>query len=221
MIDAQLKRHLDEFLHPNYGAESYAAFASRQLNVEFEPKQFIGSNAGEAAEYAIDHARRMSETVAFDLVEENLPDDSPEEEWNWQALAKAANARWRCNINEHELRKLGRDHIAEFLIERANHFCDNTDLSSGAKLLELNYGIQTACRWLRDKFGVVVAPEEAENLDQAEFRALARKKTLEGYAEREARFPVLVGLTHFTIVDQNGRRYDREGVADWMDALRI
>ncbi len=215
MIDAQLKRHLDEFLDQNYGAEAYAAFASRLLNVEFEPKQFVGSNAGEAAEYAVDHARRMSETLALDLVEENLPDDAPEEEWNWQALAKAANARWRCAINEHDLRKLGREHVAEFLIERAETFCNNTDLSSGANLLEQNYGIQTACRWLRDKFGVVVNPTEAEKMEPSEFRELARQKTLEGYAEREARFPVLVGLAHFTIRDQNGRRYDREGVADW------
>ena len=215
MIDAQLKRHLDEFLDQNYGAEAYAAFASRLLNVEFEPKQFVGSNAGEAAEYAVDHARRMSETLALDLVEENLPDDAPEEEWNWQALAKAANARWRCAINEHDLRKLGREHVAEFLIERAETFCNNTDLSSGANLLEQNYGIQTACRWLRDKFGVVVNPAEAEKMEPSEFREHARQKTLEGYAEREARFPVLVGLAHFTIRDQNGRRYDREGVADW------
>ena len=47
-------------------------------------------NSGEAIEYALDHARRMSETIALDLVEENLPDDAPESEWNWQALTKPA-----------------------------------------------------------------------------------------------------------------------------------
>ena len=215
MIDSQLKRHLDAFLDQNYGAGAYAAYAAHQLNVDFETKQFIGSNAGEAAEYALDHARRMSETLALDLVEENLPDDSPEEEWNWQALAKAANARWRCAITDAELRKLGRDSVAEFLIERANHFCDSVDLGVGRQLLESNYGVRTACRWLRDKFGVIVDPDEADKLDVNEFRALARQRTLEGYAEREARFPVLVGLAHFTIRDAQGRRYDRDGVADW------
>ena len=113
------------------------------------------------------------------------------------------------------MRKLGRENVAEFLIERAEKFCDNTDLSSGSPLLAGDYGVRTACRWLRDKFGVTINPDEAVKLEPSAFMELARQKTLEGYAEREARFPVLVGLAHFTIRDQNGRRYDRDGVADW------
>ena len=215
MIEDQLSRHLDEFLSPNYGAEAYAAFASRQLNVEFEPKQFRAMNPGEAAEYAIEHARHMSHAGVLDAVEENLSDDVPEEEWNWQALAKTANARWRCTLRDVDLKKVGRDNVADFLIEKAEHFCDSVKLDSGANLLAPNYGVLTACRWLRDKFGVVIDPQEATKMEQNDFVALARQKTLEGYTEREARFPVLAGLAHFTIRDQNGKRYDREGVAAW------
>ncbi len=215
MIDAQLDRHLSEILSPDFGAESYAAYVSHHLNVDFQAKQFRGMNAAEAAEYAIDYARRMAETFALDAVEENLVEDAPEEEWNWQALAKAANARWRANLRDVDLKKLGRDSVAEFLIEKANKFCDSVDLSSGAPLLEPDYGKKTAVRWLRDKFGDVISESDAINLEESEFRALARAKTLAGYAEREARFPVLVGLTHFTIRDANGKRYDREGVVDW------
>ena len=215
MIEDQLSRHLDEFLSPNYGAEAYAAFAARQLNVEFEPKQFRAMNPGEAAEYAIEHARHMSHAGVLDAVEENLSDDVPEEEWNWQALAKTANARWRCTLRDSDLKKVGRDNVADFLIEKAEHFCDSVKLDSGANLLAPNYGVVTACRWLRDKFGVVIDPQEATKMEQNDFVALARQKTLEGYTEREARFPVLAGLAHFTIRDQNGKRYDREGVAAW------
>ena len=215
MIEDQLSRHLDEFLSPNYGAEAYAAFAARQLNVEFEPKQFRAMNPGEAAEYAIEHARHMSHAGVLDAVEENLSDDVPEEEWNWQALAKTANARWRCTLRDSDLKKVGRDNVADFLIEKAEHFCDSVKLDSGANLLAPNYGVLTACRWLRDKFGVVIDPQEATKMEQNDFVALARQKTLEGYTEREARFPVLAGLAHFTIRDQNGKRYDREGVAAW------
>ncbi|MGN1064636.1 MAG: preprotein translocase subunit SecA, partial [Thermoguttaceae bacterium] len=188
MIEDQLSRHLDEFLSPNYGAEAYAAFAARQLNVEFEPKQFRAMNPGEAAEYAIEHARHMSHAGVLDAVEENLSDDVPEEEWNWQALAKTANARWRCTLRDVDLKKVGRDNVADFLIEKAEHFCDSVKLDSGANLLAPNYGVVTACRWLRDKFGVVIDPQEAAKMEQNEFVALAREKTLEGYAEREARF---------------------------------
>ncbi|MDO5309717.1 MAG: SEC-C metal-binding domain-containing protein [Planctomycetia bacterium] len=215
MIQTQLDRHLNDFLSPTYSAESFAAYATRQLNVEFEAKQFRGMDAHEAIEYAIDYAMRMAESGALDSVEENLPDDAPEEEWNWQALAKASNARWRTNLRDVDLKKLGRDHVAEFLIEKANAFCKSVNLEHGAALLDPHYGVATACRWLRDKFGVVIEETEARTLDQDAFRKLARTRTLEGYADREARFPVLAGLAHFTIRDANGKRYDREGVAQW------
>ncbi len=215
MIDAQLNRRLNEFLNSEYGPASYAAYASRRLNVEFEAKHFRGSTPAEAAEFAIDHARRMAETYALDAVEENLVDDAPEEEWNWQALAKTANARWNASVRDSDLKKLGRDQVAEFLIAKANKFYDGADLSSGAPLLEALYGIKTACRWLRDKFGVVVNEAEVEKMEESEFRALARERTIAEYAEREARFPVLVGLAHYTIHDANGKRYDRESVVAW------
>ncbi len=215
MIESQLRRRLDEFLSQNYGAEAYAAYAGRQLNVEFEAKQFRGMNSGEAAEYAIEHARHMSQAAVLDAVEENLSDDVPEDEWNWQALAKNANARWRTTLRGVDLKKIGRDAVADFLIEKAEHFCDSVKLDDGAPLLQANYGIRSACRWLRDKFGTIIDPEEAAKMEPNDFVALARQKTLEGYAEREARFPVLAGLAHFTIRDQNGKRYDREGVAAW------
>ncbi len=215
MIDAQLERHLGEFLSPTYGAEAYAAYATRQLNVEFETKQFRGMNAGEATDYAIDSARRMAETYALDAVEENLSDDAPEEEWNWQALAKSANARWKTSLRDVDLKKIGRDSVAEFLIEKANRFYDGADLSPGATLLDGEYGVKTALRWLRDKFGIEIPEAEALKLDADDFKKLAREKALEGYREREARFPVLAGFVHFTVRDQNGVRVDREGVAGW------
>ncbi|MDR1477507.1 MAG: SEC-C domain-containing protein, partial [Planctomycetaceae bacterium] len=37
----------------------------------------------------------------------------------------------------------------------------------------------------------------------------------EKYREKEIQFPVLGGLYHFTVQDQNGRRYNREGLVDW------
>ena len=215
MIESQLERRLSEILSSTYSAESYAAYVGRQLNVEFESKNFRGLNAAEAAEYAIDHARRMSEAAVLDAVEENLSEEVPEEDWNWEALAKTANARWRTQLRGVDLKKVGRENVTDFLLEKANKFCDSTNLDQGAPLLDGNYGVRVACRWLRDKFGVEIDEREALKMESDDFRALARRRTLEGYAEREARFPVLAGLAHFTIRDQNGKRYDREGVAQW------
>ncbi len=49
MIDEQIDRHLSEFLAKDYGTESFADWASRQLGVELEPRDFRGMDF-EAAE---------------------------------------------------------------------------------------------------------------------------------------------------------------------------
>ncbi|MBR5626678.1 MAG: preprotein translocase subunit SecA, partial [Thermoguttaceae bacterium] len=75
MIQRQLNHHLTEFLDRNYGAASFASWASGQLNVEFEMKQFKDADYPTAQEYALDHATRMAETLVLDAIEENLSKD--------------------------------------------------------------------------------------------------------------------------------------------------
>ena len=215
MIESQIAKRLDAYLAPDFGPKAYAAFASQRLNVEFEPKMFVGCGAAEAAEEAIDHAARVSRTFALDSVDENLDLDAPEEDWNWQALAKTANARWNANVRDVDLKKVGRDDVAQFLIDKAERFCSSVDLSAGSHLLDPGYGVMVACKWLRDKFGAAIDPDEARKLDETEFRELAKRKALEEYAEREARFPALVALAHYTVRDANGKRVDREPVVEW------
>ncbi|MDO5552951.1 MAG: SEC-C metal-binding domain-containing protein [Planctomycetia bacterium] len=215
MINQQLDRYLKQFLDRNYGAESFAAFATRQLGVEFEMKQFRGMDYKSAGEYALDHARRMAETQVLDAIEENLSTDVPDDEWNWQALAKESNVRWHTNLRDVDLKKIGRDSISEFLIEKAEKFVAAVDLSSGAPLLEPNYGVRTACGWVKAKFGIEIDPDAVRGLEGEKFFQTIREKVLAKYREKEIRFPVMAGLIHYTIKDQNGKRYDRENVTAW------
>ncbi len=215
MIDNRLHKYLRQFLDKNYGAEQYASWVTQQLGVEFEPKQFRGMDGKTAAEYALDHARRLSETKVLDEVEENLSMDVPTDEWNWGALAKTANIQWRTTYRANDLIKVGRDDIAQFLIDRANKFLDGMDLSTGAYLLEPGYGVKTACNWLKAHFVLDINPETVKNMDSEQFYNAIREKVMLKYREKEVRFPVIAGLIVFTIHDQQGKRYDRDAVAEW------
>ncbi|MDO5580016.1 MAG: SEC-C metal-binding domain-containing protein [Planctomycetia bacterium] len=210
MIDHQLEQHLKHFLDRNFGAERYAEWVTQMLSIEFEMKQFRGMDAKSAQEYALDHARRMSETKALDAVEENLSLDVPQDEWNWNALAKTTNFLWKTTLRGHDLQKVGRDNIAEFLIDKANKFLDTVDLSQGGPLLEPNYGVNTACAWLKTHFTLDIDPDTLKDLDSEKFFETVREKVLEKYREKEVRFPVMALLQQCTIHDQLGKRYDRE-----------
>src|SRR5262245_37428250 len=56
---------------------------------------------------ATDEATRMAESQVLDAIEENLPDEEEQSEWNWDALAKTANTRWNLNLRDRDLKKIG------------------------------------------------------------------------------------------------------------------
>ncbi len=216
MLDEQINRHLDEFLTKDYGTSTFAQWAGTLLAVEFDPKTFRGADFETAARVAKDEAERMAETQVVDLVEENLPETDDQSEWNWEALTKAANTRWKLNLRERDLKREERDKISELLIAEARAAVDKVDLSEGAKFLDDDFGIRTACARVHYKFGVQLDPAEVKNLDAGAFITLVRQKAAQAYAEKEADYPVMAGLYHFTTRDPQGqKRYDREQLVAW------
>jgi preprotein translocase subunit SecA len=215
MIDEQVDKHLGEFLDKDYEAASFAAWVGARLNTEFETRDFRGLDFKQAEEFAIDHAKRMAESLVLDQIEENLPADAEETEWNWQALARWSNSTWRTGYSDRDLKKIPRDELAEVLIEKANKFIDGVDLADGQELLGQNYGLKVSIGWIKQKFGIELNFDDVKELEGDKLREKVRKLTHEKYREKEIQFPVLGGLLHFTVRDQNGRRYDREGLVDW------
>jgi len=215
MIDSQIDRNLGVFLDKDYGTATFATWASAQLGIEFEAKAFRSSSFEQAQEYAIDYAQRMSESQVLDAIEENLPDDADESEWNWQALAKAANMQWKAAIRDIDLKKIGRDNVAESLIEKALKFIDHVDLSDGKPYLEPDYGVKMAINWIKAKFDITLDYDKVRDLDLPKFEAHLMEMTHKKYYEKEIQFPVLGGLMHYTIRDQHGKRYDREALVEW------
>ena len=221
MIDQQIDHYLSQFLDKDYGAETFSSWAAKLLSVELEPKDFRGMDFAAAELQAREQAERMAEGQVLEALEENLPEEEEASEWNWEALAKLVNTRWHLSLRDRDLKQLGRDRVGEFLIERARAAVQKIDLSEGQQFLRPEFGVQTACNWVRHKFGIELAPDQVRDLDFATFKRLVREKALAAYEEKETAYPVMAGLYHFTTRDAGGhKRYEREGLAQWA-ALRF
>ena len=90
------------------------------------------------------------------------------------------------------------------------------DLSEGEPFLQPGFGVQTACDWVRHKFGIELSPDEVRDLELPAFKQLVAQKARATYEEKEMAYPVMAGLYHFTTRDSAGhKRYDREELAQW------
>jgi preprotein translocase subunit SecA len=221
MVDRQVDQNIGTFLDKDYGPQTFAGWAAAQLGCELDPADFRGMNPAEAERLAVDEAVRQSESQIFEAVDENLPSGEDETEWNWAALASFANARWKLSVNDRDLKRVGREGVAEFLQERAREAIHRIDLTEGGRFLAPDFGLRSACGWTEWRFGArldesdLAAVEKAGH-DANAFKELVRRKAREVYAQREIEYPVLVGLSHFSGRQPDGtRRLDREGLLAW------
>jgi len=216
-IRGQINTFVDMFLEPNYGAESFAAFASNQLGCTLEPKDFRNLDYKTATDYARDQAERVAEVMVMEVVEENLPSESDQEEWNWQAMANWSNTRLGTNYRDRDLQKMDRDSLVQDFVEKAQKKIVETDLSEAEPFLEENFGLRSLCAWIRYKFGIEATPDEFMKIeDKREVAELLIARAEEGYSEKEKEYPVLTGLSAFTSKQGNQIQLDRDGLVGWM-----
>jgi preprotein translocase subunit SecA len=154
MIEQQVDFHIDAFLNRDYGVEAFAGFVANRFGMAFEARDFRGMDFQLANDFARDQAERLAETHVLDAIEENLPGEEDEGDWNWEALAKFANARWGLNLRDRDLKRVGRDEVAQLLIDKAREAIAKVDLSEGAPLLDEKFGVRTTVAWVKHKFGL-------------------------------------------------------------------
>jgi len=152
----------------------------------------------------------------LEMIDENLPDDVDPREWNWDALAKTANMRWDIHVRDRDLKRAGRDDVAELLIEKGRAAVMSNELADGARFLDPEFGLLTARGWVLHKFGFELPLDEIRGLEPSAFKDLVRTKAEAAYRDKEIEYPVMAALYHFTARDSGGhKRYDREKLVPW------
>ncbi|MCA9088241.1 MAG: preprotein translocase subunit SecA [Planctomycetaceae bacterium] len=222
MIDQQVEKWASQFLSEAYRWETAAAFGAQHLGITVDASDVRDMTLEQMRYYLLDEANRQGEMHIYEQLEENLPDDVDQRDWNWQALAGWANRQFHLNLNDRELRKIARegsadenafnrDALVRFLTERAEEMLSRTDFSPLEVILADNFGQQQLSGYLRQQFGVEITPEDLSKIeDPQDAIAVAQQKVRDQYRDREIRFPVLVGLNRFM-----SRHQDREGLIAW------
>ncbi len=218
MVEKEVDHNLDTYASTDFGSASFAAWASTQLSAPIDARNFKNVDFKTADEIAKDEAERAAEGAVLSAIEENLPIDSEEDltrEWNWEALVKFANVRWNLSVRDRDLKKIGRDQLDEYLINRAREAIQKIDLSDGAVMLDPEFHLNTSIRWVKAKFGIDVELEEIKHLEVDEIKRLVVKKAVDKYDEKEAEYPVMAGMYQFVTGQGPQSRINREELLSW------
>ena len=218
MIRKQIDKNVGKFMERDFGAGQFAAFASKELACEFQPRDFRGMTFEEAEAYAQDEAERAADTQVFDAIEENLPgeegDEEAETEWNWEALARGCNSRWKTNLRDRDLKRIPREELSEYLIELGRKAIRERDLSEGKPFLDEDFPYRWTGGWVQHKFGIEIKLDDIRGKDVAAVKRYITEQAEQAYERREAEYPVMVGLYRFADQSQGGR-LDRDGFVAW------
>jgi preprotein translocase subunit SecA len=217
MIDSQVAAAVDRFTAEDYGAASFAEFASNRLGVEFDASEFR-SGYDDSHKAALDKALTQVPTVIQELMEENLNPDEDASEWKWSEMSRAVNARYGLKVSERDLKKVPREQMTEHLVKLAEAAVRSVDLSDGQRYLTRTYGSESLGDWLRQKFGVRLPVEEIDSRSDAELKTFLVAKIREAYRNKDLEFPVRVAMQNY-MSDKpqqgGGQRFDRDGLFNW------
>ena len=136
-----------------------------------------------------------------------------------KALSHQANTRYGLSTNDRQLKQIGKDELAQFLIESAEKTIQQVDLSGGQQFLAPDWGAKSICDWARLKFQIKIGLEDILEKDNEEIKALLKEQVMALYRQKEIEIPVKVAMARF-MADQNttapgGQKYDREGLLLW------
>ena len=218
MIDEQINNNIGRFLAKGYNEETFAAFASQELSVELDARSFRNMSYEDAEKYAKSEAYRLAESAVNDAIQENIPDDAEEDEWNWEALTRWVNTHWKTSLRERDLKdKKPEGQLDTFLVEKVRTAIDKVSLEPGRNLMDPYYGRKAALNWLKMKFDIVLDFETVKNLEKDEFIDLVSSRAIAAYREKEVKFPVMAGLVHAITYDAMGsKHYDRDAIIEWV-----
>jgi preprotein translocase subunit SecA len=223
MIGEQADTALDLYLDDRYGPASFAELASQKMGMDFDAGDFVRSTYDEAVSTAQTKASNMIQTQIQEAMDENLDTDTDPKEWNWSAMAGRVNTLWGLKTTDRQLKQIGRDDLAAFIMELAEKAVAEVDLSKGTPYLSEDWGKQSLCEWMKRKFQITIELKTIAEMNRAALRDFLMEKIHELYGQKEIEFPITVAMARFMSEATRqmagpGARYDREGLLRWYQA---
>ncbi len=212
----QIQSNVDQFCDPTFGAESYARWAGPRLGMQLDPKDFRSVEPSVAVAYAKDQAERAAENQILDAIDENLPAEEEQSEWNWDAMAKWVNSKFSTHYTVGMLKKMDRDRMDEEFIAKANEYISKIDLSEGDGFLDPDYGLKMLQAWMQNKFSIEIPMSDLQGAEPDAIKVKMLDRAEKAYFEREVRYPILVGLNRFQLkTGPETYSIDGTALAEW------
>jgi preprotein translocase subunit SecA len=190
---------------------------TQKFELDADVSTVRGLELPELEQWIRDAGERQGLTWIQEQLDIHLPEDAESRlDWNWLSLTRWANRTFGLSLNDRELRSLERGAVADFLLEQAKTGIARWDLSDFSGLLEELYPERSLAAWANYNFLLGLKPEELRGLDEAGVVRLLKERVQVRYNEKEATFPVSVGMHKFLAGDgQQNERARRETLARW------
>ena len=216
-VRRQVRKECRRFLDDDYRWDTIVDWANdpRHLSLQIEKNDVRGMEWDQLESFLKDEARLQARQLAAEQVEVDLP-YGEEEDWNWSSLTNWANSRYAVSVSNKELRKVGRDEVSDYLIEKIEKAIGRIDLSGLQPVLDPDFGKRQLAYWVHQQYGLSLDPSEIPDFDTPDESAdWLEDRVRELYREQEIRFPVSVALTKY-LPGRQGVGGDRTRLAKWM-----
>ena len=217
MVHSEIDRWTKHFLDKNYRWDSIAAWIHQTFQIEADAGDIRDMSRRDIEIWLRDEVERQGEIQINDQLEMHLPADVESKlDWNYVALAKWANRAFGLNLNDRDLRSRDRSDISTFLIEKIREAFERKDLKELDAFLDPLYHLKALAGWCAFNFQLPITPEELQKLEAANIPSFIRDRVTHQYDEKEASFPVSVGMHNFLAGDgHQNERTNRERLARW------
>ncbi len=217
MVDEQINHGTGQFLERDYRWDTVVQWVNQKLGLEVVASDIRGMELDQLVQHLREEGERQSESLIYEQLDIHLPEDSEDKsDWNWMSLTKWANRTFGTNLQDRDLKAVGRERLPEFLIDKAKAWVERWDLKDLDAFLDPLYPQKSLVGWAAFHFTLNLQVEELSGLESPQIIELLKKKVRERYDEKEVTFPVSVGMNSFLQGDgAQGEKTNRETLARW------
>ncbi len=213
----------DEYLGKNYAAQCAATYAGEKLDCGVPADRLRGKDRMEMEEICRREAVSDANAVITLTLGEYMPTEGSDVDMDFDAsgLIRWASNRFGVEISPDEVKEptpLVRRKIQERLSLAAKARIDEADLSGLEEFFAEDYGAKTLAAWVKNKFGIEIAPADLLNAQAAEgssANALIMEKVNAVYTQREINYPVEFRMEITMLAAQRGPMQALESLAAW------
>ena len=197
MLGLQVDQWVREFWKRDYRWETIAGWVRETLFVKLESDNIRDMDREPFTLYLRDEAERQYEDQIQESINENLSLSDDPGNWNWQAMARWANAQFGSNFTDAGLKNVGRDDLFDFMRPHAVAAIDKFDLSPLDTLMNPAFSQIALSNWLAQRFSLRADPADFDNRDPDKVIAIVKSKLEQHLQAKEIAFPVEIALNNF------------------------